>query len=167
VKIFWDLDGVLRDLISVVGHNPQHYHEKIDGLGFVEYVTKHKHLLVSAPTTEYFSLVKGKAITVITCQPLDWIPYTNEWLKNHLPKAKTIFCQHPLAKMEYMKDGCLLIEDYPEFPDNSRIIMVDRPYNRNVEGCHARVYTPAELKYALKEVWLCQEYHGAQKKRTS
>ena len=150
MKYLFDLDGVLRDLIRVVGHNPQEYNEEIDGLTFVEYVTKHKQLLITAPTTEYFKLVKGKAITVITCQPLDWIPYTSEWLRNHLPKATTIFVQHPLAKLDYTKEGCLLVEDYPFFPDNSRIVMVDRQYNRQAEGCYARVYTPAELEYALK-----------------
>ena len=151
MKIFWDLDGVLRNLIAAVGHNPQDYHEKIAGLTFVEYVTAHKKILITAPSTDYIRLVKGKPITMITCQPLDWIPYTKEWIKNHLPKATTIFCQHPLAKMDYTKEGCLLIEDYPDFPDNSRIVMIDAPYNQKAEGCYARVRTPDELAEILKK----------------
>jgi hypothetical protein len=151
MKFYWDLDGPLRDLLKQINHNPADYHEKVNELTVVEYVTAHKKMLVEAPVSEYFTLVEGKAITVITCQPLDWIPYTKEWLRNNLPKAKTLFCQHPLEKMKYLREGCLIIEDYPFFPDNSRVIMVDKPYNQEAAGCYARVHGPAELAEILRK----------------
>jgi hypothetical protein len=150
-KIFWDLDGVLRDLIAVVGHDPQSYHEKIDGLTFVEYVSQNKELLVKAPVTEYFSVAKSdEQMVVITCQPLDWIPYTTLWLRKHLPDVGVIYVQNPLDKLDIIKRvDALLVEDYPDFPDNSRIVMIDRPYNQNATDCYDRIYTPAELNYFL------------------
>jgi hypothetical protein len=156
--IFWDLDGVLRDLTTGISahlgkpFDPQTWNEHVvDNLNLCDYIDRNLHILVEAPETEYYHLIADKEITILTVQPLHWLPYTRLWIKNHLPFAKVKWCEHPLEKMDYLKDGDVILEDYPNFPDNSKVIMVDRPYNRNVTGCFARVKNPAELERIIGE----------------
>jgi hypothetical protein len=134
---FFDLDGVLRDLVSACQYSPQSWDDPCHGLPVCEYINQHLELLASAPETEYCHLVADLPITILTVQPLHWIPYTRLWIKNHLPFANVKWCQHPLEKMGYLKEGDWLIEDYPLYENNSQIIMIDRAYNRDVTGCWA------------------------------
>jgi hypothetical protein len=148
MTMFFDLDGVLRDLVSACNYDPQTWDEPCHGMTLIGYVNHNLDLLVSATPTEYLPVVVEKEITVLTCQPLNWIPYTKIWLSNHLPKATCIFCQHPMEKLDHLKNGDYLIEDYPLFPNNKQIIMIDRPYNRMVQA-YKRIRTAGELKNVL------------------
>jgi len=150
-RFFFDLDGVLRSLTAACGYDPQSWNEICHGLPVCEYINRNLGLLVSAPETEYCHLVAEKEITVLTVQPLHWIPYTRFWIEDHLPLATVKWCQHPSEKLEYMQEGDLLVEDYPHFSDYSKIIVIDRPYNRTVKP-YKRVRTPEELKGILGDI---------------
>jgi hypothetical protein len=147
--VYWDLDGCLRDLVSACTYDPQEWDTICHGMTLIEYVNQNLELLTSATPTEYLPIVADKEITILTVQPLNWIPYTRLWIEKHLPFANTVWCDHFEDKFRCLDDGDLLVEDYPRFKDNSRIIMIDRSYNRVIQS-HIRVRTPAELKLVLE-----------------
>ena len=149
-KIFWDLDGCLRSLTDACTYNPQSWDEPCHGMSLIDWVDQNLDLLVSATPTEYWHLVVEKGITILTVQPLHWIPWTELWIKKHLPLADVKYCKKPLDKLEYLTNGSLLVEDYPNFPDNSKIIMIDKVYNHVIQS-FKRVSTPQELEVILNE----------------
>jgi hypothetical protein len=147
--IYFDLDCVLRDLISAigVGYNPQTWEECApDGTSIFEYINNHKYILFFALPLEYLAVANlFEYPRITTHQELDWIPYTKLWIKKYLPRARVTYVQHPFEKLDILGDNDVLVEDYPYFPDNSKIIMVDRPYNMMTKGCLARVGNVDEL----------------------
>jgi len=151
MNFLWDLDGVLRDIHGAIDFEPFTWNQyPRHGLTLIECVNLNLDVLAEAKPTEFYPLARGKNITILTCQPINWIPYTKIWIDRYLPQSVIKYCQHPLEKLDYLTNGLLLIEDYPLFPDNSKIIMVDKPYNYEAKGCFARVKTPQELQ-ELKE----------------
>jgi len=149
--IFFDLDGVLRDLSGAVGYNPQSWEDLApNGIGICDYLNSHKEVFVNALPTEYLAVANlFEYPRIITHQEIDWIPYTKLWVKRYLPKAKVTYVNHPFEKLDILGDNGILIEDYPYFPDNSKVIIIDKPYNRIASGCLARVHNVNELKEIL------------------
>ena len=147
---FFDLDGCLRSLTEACNYSPQHWDDPCHGMPVCEYISRNLDVLLFAPETEYCHLVADKEITILTVQPLEWRPYTELWIETHLPFANIEYFENIIDKLGYLKEGDWLIEDFPNFPDNSRIIMVDRAYNRGVTGCYERVRTPEELRAIME-----------------
>jgi hypothetical protein len=160
---YFDLDCVLRDLHGAISDKlgmpfaPTDWREAPPGhASVIDFVDNNRLLLASAPVTEYWHEIMlardGKPITVITCSPITWIPYTRYWLAQNMPRrTKIIWCQRPEGKLELLGPHDWLVEDYPGFSDYSRIILIDRPYNRNV-AAPVRVKTPAELGAVLRRL---------------
>lgn len=141
--LFVDVDGVIRDLdYAVLGNHDGAWAKEVDGMSFIDYVTKHRdRLLTDTPETKYCSalqywarLAGPNAFKFLTSQPKEWRPYTLAWLKERFPDIEIIFVSKPAEKLAFIEeaDG-VLIEDYPFFKDYSRIILIDRPYNRKVD----------------------------------
>lgn len=162
-KILFDLDGVQRDLSQgIAAHlgkpfRPVFWDENVtEGLGLCQYVSLYPEILINAPPTEFLPVYAeaNPPGVILTCQPIQWIPYTSLWIKTHLPTvANVVWCQHPFEKLEIAERlDALLVEDYPGFPDNSRIVMVDRPYNLGIRGCFGRVRSADDLRWLLYSV---------------
>jgi len=163
-RIVFDLDGVLRSLTDGISahvgckFDPQSWDDPVCSgrrriSSICEYVNRHPEILVTSPPPAYYPELAGERITVLTCQPIGWIPYTLEWIRKWLPGCPVKFVQHPEEKLDYCRtNNCLIVEDYPNFTDNSRVVMVDRPYNRMVTGCKARVRTSGELIKIMEEM---------------
>lgn len=147
-KIYFDLDGVLRSLAAVVfGFNPPAWDWEKDNKDLVSIINEDLSLLVSAPKTKYLGVAeKMDDLTILTCQPDKWKPYTEEWIHNNLPgDVNLIYAKSFNEKLKYLKNGEILIEDFPFFSDYSKIAIIDYPYNQNVVNCLMRIREPGEL----------------------
>lgn len=152
--LYFDLDGVIRSLSTgAIGREPIIWYEKVNGKDIFEIVDADKEILVNSPTTEYYPIInKLLTVNIISCQPKDWWDYTYRWLDIYLPqKYKAVFVDRPKEKFNYIKDGDALVEDHPNLPDYSQIILIDKPYNQDVKNPIVRIKTVKELEEALKK----------------
>ena len=155
MKIYWDLDGVLRDLSKLVfGKDPPKWETRTsDRLSIFDAIRKDPRLLIDAPATEYLPVaLKQKSVHILTCQPENWRTLTELWVATHLKSTDTAitFTDTSHGKLSMIEDRDYLIEDYPLFACYKKIILIDKPYNRKVEA-PIRVYTPEQLERILNE----------------
>ena len=108
-KLLWDLDGVIRDLHSMIKDwNPQYWDDPLPtGESIFDYFKKNPNHLTYAEPTEYYKIIP-KEITIITCQPEEWRQYTAKWLKVYCPKANIIYVDKPEDKFIYLKKDDLI-----------------------------------------------------------
>lgn len=154
-RIVWDLDGVLRDLTTAVSIHlgkpfaPTSWNSKIVmDIDLCQYINLYPQILVDAPQDKYlpFFIVNDPHGTILTCQPLHWIPYTKVWLKEHLPMASIVWCQHPEEKLDWCRDhDALIIEDYPFFSSYDSVLLIDHEYNHNTNA-KIRIRSLGELE---------------------
>jgi hypothetical protein len=151
--IYWDLDGVLRNLVHFASCEVTEWDQLIDGVDLFKFIGDRLNVLEEAPEFPYVSVANSLDVLVImTNQPVNWISYTERWISKHLPLAERIYVNKIESKLKYLRDGDLLVDDYPYFTDYSKIILVDRPYNQNVESPLARVHNPEELELVVSEI---------------
>jgi hypothetical protein len=151
-NIFWDLDGVLRNICFRFSKHPPDQWDRTneDGLTVIEYINMNLKDLVNAPTLEYYDLaMQCKPLHVVSIQPELWRHFTSEWLDDWMPDAKIKYVLEPAHKLEYLKVGTrVLIEDSPNLGDYTHTILVDRPYNKGVQ-VPRRVYNAEQLRKAI------------------
>ena len=161
MKIFCDLDGVLRDLhMAVMGFPASEQKEWFcskDGVDYINIVHNNLDLLVSSPRTVYFDIIveahRNKTLNLLTCQPISWREKTSEWIVNNIDvSSDTTFVSNPKEKLKMLKDGDYIIEDYPLFEDYSKVILIDYPYNRNVKRPLFRVKSKGQLRRVLTQI---------------
>jgi hypothetical protein len=153
-NIFWDLDGVLRKLSWAFRNNdwPQSWDEKdVNGRDICESIDANLDSLEDAPEAEYIEIARMcEPLHVVSAQPDLWRPYTSRWFDDHLPEARVKYLIDTQDKLKYLVSGKrVLIEDCPNYPDYTYIILVDRPYNKDVV-CERRVHNPEELMVELR-----------------
>jgi len=151
--IYFDLDGVLRDLCgTVLGFEPDDwdYRDK-DGTAFVDIVGKNKEILTTAKPTPYVDVYQWcrnhkYKVAILTAQIKDWIPYAAIWIVNNLGIPFDLICVDKREdKLAFLQPTDILVEDYPFFKEKKdQIILVDRKYNRIADGIK-RVKSPNEL----------------------
>jgi hypothetical protein len=153
MTIYFDIDGVLRDLCGAVGIEPEKYSCTIQGEAFTEYFNRNKHLLRLAKPTPYLEVAKAFhkyiGISILTNQPHDWRPYTLQWLYEYFgkPRPAMTYAEDDL-KQAYLNDDSILIEDNPKFALLPQVILIAQPYNRFIK-CTERVGTPEALFRAI------------------
>jgi len=150
--IYFDLDGVIRDLCKVTPYYPQKWDSTFGGLTLVEYFNKYKHLLIEAPATEYFSTIEkyfAEEITIITSQQKGWEIFAEKWLEIYFIDTKVNII-YDTEKLYLLKNNDFLVEDYPKYNDYSQIVLIDRPYNREVVSPYLRIHSPQELEIFFK-----------------
>jgi 5'(3')-deoxyribonucleotidase len=158
-KIIFDLDGVLRDLLSIFRERfnvPQTstWIFTHNGKTIYDYIKEDYSVLYKAEPTQYLDVIKeyiGKSkIEIWSYQPEDWIKYTKKWLNIFLKDKYIIKYLNPEEKYRKLKENkdMFLVEDYPLFPDYSRIILIDTSYNQEVKP-FVRVKDKEELKTLL------------------
>jgi len=142
MKVVFDLDGVIRDLNQLLLERynvpyPQTWYWSYKGKGVYDYVKDDYSILRDAPPTEYLDVVKQytRYPEFWTNQPQDWLRHTYKWLQKYFD-GYTLIMLGPEEKYDKLmrNKDIILVEDYPNFRDYSRIILVDRPYNRQVNA---------------------------------
>ncbi len=155
--IYFDLDGVIRGLSHDLrnGRNPLSWSELLpNGEDLCEHIDKNLHVLLSAPVTPYFDVIEEfPYIHIITNQRPTWKENTLAWIDKYLGHKRPVvhFVKDFNEKMGFLGEKDLIVDDYPFFKDNSKVILVDYPYNRNVKNPYRRVKTAAELEDVLYE----------------
>ena len=153
--IYFDLDGVLRDLISPLFHVKDVRFWNVEnqfGQNFLDLVNRNLDVLLHAPCTEYVDVWKKFKGIIITKQPLQWKFLTSVWISVNLGKADVLYVEDGESKLQYLKDGDYLVEDYPYFEDYSKIILIDHLYNREVKHPFARVKNARGLARILSRL---------------
>jgi hypothetical protein len=146
--IYWDLDGVLRNLHEAVyGKTPDTWDCDI-----VKRVNHNLKPLLTAKPSEFYPLVKDTEITILTHQQPMWRSYTERWIAKWLPKAKVIYVNAPEEKLTYLKDGDYLVEDNPKLTDYSKIILIMKPYNKHIFSAVYNARTCEDLQGILDEI---------------
>jgi len=159
--IFFDLDGVIRDLCGAVFKNePENWEWEEEGEDLYTKVSRDLSALERAKPTEYYPLVLSLGfVFILSSQPKEWRIFTTRWLDFWFNQNEAFtssggemyyrFVDSPRDKLRIIRPGDVLVEDYPYFNDYSQIILIDRKYNRNVENPRRRVKTVEELREAL------------------
>ncbi len=150
--IYFDLDGVIRDLHGAMNWKPTKWDEDVVGVNFYEYITSHLNVLADALPTEYYDIIKQHNPLVLSAQPKEWRPLTLQWITKYLLTTMSgiIFVDAPNDKFKYVHPSDLLIEDCPTLKSYSNVILIDRPWNQEVKVLR-RVKTPLELDEVLRK----------------
>jgi hypothetical protein len=148
--IYFDLDGVIRDLHGALNWKPTKWEETIKGVNFYEYIDSHPEVLLDANPTEYCEIIKQHNPLIISAQPNNWRLLTLQWLVKHVPNLKgIIFTDTPNDKFKHVRPSDFLIEDCPRLKSYSNVILIDRPWNQDVKTLN-RIKTPSELDEVLR-----------------
>ena len=155
--IYFDLDGVLRDLCGTIGIEPKSYYEQVcpDNQTVMEYLKNNEWILNEARPTEYLEVFKvfstwfREPVMILSDQPEEWQTIAIDWLVlNVFPCPRICFTSN---KLEILTVEDILIEDHPHLIDYSQVLLIDRSYNRKIELPHRRIYTPQQLFDILLE----------------
>uniref|UniRef100_A0A6M3XKE3 5' nucleotidase n=1 Tax=viral metagenome TaxID=1070528 RepID=A0A6M3XKE3_9ZZZZ len=157
-NIFWDLDGVLRNLTYKFLGSPFTQGE-VDGWertndkgqDVVSFVDNNLEVLTDAPECEYMEVARlFSPIHVVSAQPDSWRRHTSAWLDAHIPDARVKYLTDTHHKLYYLDAGFrVLVEDCPLYASYRDIILIDRPYNQDIT-VPRRVKTPEELLIELR-----------------
>ncbi len=151
MRIIFDLDGVIRDLVSCTDKNINDIKEW-DYFN-VSVIDKNPELILRCKPTEYYPIIKkffnNQELIIYTHQRESWKKYTESWCKKYLQRFKIYYFDSIEEKLNYLDSGDYLIEDYP-FKNilDKNIVLIDRPYNKSGK-CKIRILSPIGLKYFL------------------
>jgi len=159
IKLIFDLDGIFRNLVTVIekeyndGKPIVHWYQRgNNGKILPDIIDEDLEILVKAPKTEYFDIIMQYVSFPIiwTYQPIEWRGFMYRWLDKYMDGKYGVVLLNPKQKYDKLKElkDTYLVEDYPKFPSYEKIILIDRPYNQEVDA-PIRIKTPEEL-----EVWL-------------
>jgi hypothetical protein len=155
VIVFWDIDGVLRDLMKGSGIELQMSWEDSK---IVESVEEDFSVLVNSPALPYLDVLlnflnrehSNLEHIILSANPESWRKYTNQWLDEHgLKGVKRIFTDTLEEKLDYLDTpDVVLIDDYPYFVDYGNILLIDHSYNKSARPL-VRIKNPLELEICL------------------
>ena len=141
-KLVFDLDSVLRDLgkylIETLNFPKQkNWTWKYKNRDLYWWIKKDNYnAILKSPPTQYVKIVKKhiRVPEIWTCQPEEWIPYTERWLNRHIGKCRVAYLNtiEKRKKLDEQKN-VLLVEDCPLFSNYERIVLIDKPYNRKIK----------------------------------
>jgi hypothetical protein len=165
IKVVYDLDGVLRNLYPIVRRRfglwqPKDYFEwDRKGYNIYNLVEKDYSILVDAKPSKYVKIVEeqcnilnGKCLEIWSYQPKDWINPTTAWISKYFsnPKARWLLPAEKYHRLMKEKNT-ILVDDYPNHPEYSRIWLIDQPYNQKVKA-EVRIKTVEDLRERLREL---------------
>jgi phosphoglycolate phosphatase-like HAD superfamily hydrolase len=161
-KIVFDLDGVLRDLVSYICNRynicqPDIWYWEHEGKDIYKLIREDNYrALLEAGPTEYLKVAINNFdnLEIWTNQPKDWLSHTYKWInkniKNKINYNIKIMSSKQKEKKLYSED-VYIVEDYPYFDNYDKVILIDRSYNRLVY-CKNRVKNSKELINKIKEL---------------
>jgi hypothetical protein len=158
MAIFFDLDGVIRNLCGLHCDKTKSWDTKIKGLGVCEYVNQDLEKILKSKPTPYFDVINRlQEITIISQQPNHWRSWSDKWIEKYFGNKKvTIIYTSECGdyKLNFLKSDDILIEDYPFFSSYKQVILIDYPYNRNVTcSDFMRINNPEQLSRFMEKYY--------------
>ena len=155
--IFYDLDGVLRDLCGHIRPTSivRNWNDKINGIPLMDYVNDNLGVLTKSPKTEYFDEVfKQKTVSIISVQPKEWRAGTYKWIQKHFKghegELGVRYVDNGNEKLDIIGTYDYIVEDSPNLKNYSKVILISYPYNAHIKGAAARVESKKDLAEILK-----------------
>ena len=156
-KIVFDLDGVIRNLMypfeQQYGFKTKKYNFRHNGRNFWDMAREHPEFFIEAPVTKYYNTINKyvKRPTIWTFQHKEYRDLTEHWVASYFDDYNIRFfrCGGDKYKRLREKTDHVLIEDAPNFPDYTRVILIDQPWNKGIEDAF-RVSKVGELEKILK-----------------
>lgn len=161
MTIYFDLDGVLRDLEKKVwGKEVEYYDEKIPNWdrSTSEFFLEHPQVFLDALPTKYLNIPKkiissGKKVNILTAAV--GINPNVEWCNKYLGKGNydITFVSSPMEKLSYLDSFDVLIDDYPyvQAEKDNRIWIINRHCNKHIQAIR-RIYNEKNLENLLINV---------------
>jgi len=158
MKVVWDLDGVLRDInghiMKLYGGGYPDKWEFLNGSGknVVDTINANMDILIESPPTAYLHVLKKHYPypEIWTAQPPEWRENTLKWIQVHIGHCEIRFLRPSEKQKELKKIGdTIIIEDSPNFKSYENVLLIDRPYNQEVEHV-ARIYGTKHLNNVLE-----------------
>jgi hypothetical protein len=144
--IYFDMDGVLRDLCGHIRptRSVASWDNYIGDEPLMSYINNHLEVLVKSPKTEYFDIIyRQPIVSILTCQPKSWRKHTARWISKHFKKhdgeVNVRYTDSMDEKLGFLGPSDYLVDDCPNFKDFSRIILIRYQYNTHISGAAAIV----------------------------
>lgn len=136
--LYWDIDGVLRNLVGVVfPYEPHEWSEKCNGRSLNQIIDDDTRLLrIAEPFQEYLDVANSfMEINILSAQPPAWRAWTNHWLAAHVTSCfEVTYVDKSLDKLNVLNPGDIIIDDGPFYPEFSQVALIDRAYNRHISA---------------------------------
>jgi hypothetical protein len=152
-KVYFDVDGVLRDIVGYFGTPDDDWGVKVDGKTIYEKITEDFSCLEKMPAMDFLKTVKKFTDTpnIISTQIEDEArEYTKKWLLKYFKGANMIFVGEGSSKEKdvILKANDRIFDDHPKFPSSNKLIIVGHGYNAEKHGL--RVNDTHEMEAALE-----------------
>jgi hypothetical protein len=150
-KVYFDVDGVLRDMTSYFGLSDDLWDQKKDGQSVYDLITSDFSSLEKMKPLPYLKTVKAftRVPNIMTRQIEPESQYfTGQWLLKYFDKFRVIYVEDKNTKINYLRDNDRLFDDHPNFLRTNKLITVGHGYNKNRPTF--RVESPAEMEAALE-----------------
>jgi len=152
-KVFFDVDGVLRDIVGYFGTSDDSWDVKVDGKTICEKITEDFSVLADMPPMDFVKVVKDFTHTpfiMSSQQEPEAQKFTNLWLKKYFGAASGVYVTEGSyrTKDSLLKENDRIFDDHPKFPESNKLIIVSHGYNEHKQGL--RVNTPFEMEAVLE-----------------
>lgn len=160
MKLYFDLDGVIRDLARAVGIMPEKWngenHVLLHGKSIVQFLDEHRFLLRYAPPTRYYKIIRTlPKVYIITAQPrYEWEIFAEAWIHDYFEEGQ-VEIEHVACgedKLFFLSDDAVLFEDSPKLSNYEKIYLIDYPYNRCVDKCLGRITNEVDLFLTIQKI---------------
>lgn len=138
MTLYWDIDGVLRNLVGVVfPYEPQEWAEKCNGRSLNQVIDDDTRLLrIAEPFQEYLDVANSfMHIDILSAQPKPWRTWTCHWLAAYVTADFDVkYVDKSRDKLNVLQPGDIIIDDGPFYDDFSQVALIDRAYNRHIDA---------------------------------
>jgi len=149
-RVYFDVDGVLRDLTSYFNLSDNEWDEKINGKSIMDVISSDFSCLEKMPETAYLKIVQQftHAPHIITTQIEQPAKHaTAKWLAKRFVLPQVKFTESSVEKAALLNEDDRIFDDHPKFPESNKLIIIGHGYNRTKPGF--RINTVADLVGAL------------------
>ena len=152
-KVYFDVDGVLRDVIGYFGVPDDDWDVQVNGKTIFQEIGDDFACLEKMPPTEFVPVIKkftdSPHVISTQIQP-EAQTATTKWLSKHFKGAQPTYVGEggSQEKNSLLNENDRIFDDHPQFPESNKLIVLGHGYNEHKSGF--RVNTPDEIEAVLE-----------------